>query len=150
MAKATPQEQIAIAKRRERVLDLVKMGHTYRAIGRELGVSHVTVGHDFHTAMAETLRPKAESLRDLYRERDELLWQKASHIMMTTSNEDRCLRAIDRGLMAMERLARHDGTDAPSQGRLDVYTHDQFLEDWKKLEAEVIELENRTQGSSLS
>jgi hypothetical protein len=124
MAKATPQEQLAIAERREKVLNLVKMGHNYRAIARELGVSHGTVGTDFHAAMAESLRPAAENLRDLYRERDELLWQKASHIMVTTTNEDRCLRAIDRGIAAMERLARHDGTDAPSQIRVEKVTED--------------------------
>ena len=112
----------AAAKRRQIALNLRYAGAGYRAIGQQLGVSHVQAFRDVQQAIDELNangRKLAERVRDLELERlDRLtlaLWPKAR------TGDDRAIRSL---VALMERRARLLGLDAAQKyehsGHLDL------------------------------
>ena len=112
MPTATPQERVLIVERQQKVLSKVRLGMTYQDIASELGISPATVCRDFQAALRDVITPASDEVMKLHQLRAEWIYLKAAQIADTTGNEDRCLRALDRCSVALERLAKLQGVDA--------------------------------------
>lgn len=109
-AKGQPE---SAAVRRQTALDLRCAGNGYRAIGKQLGVSHVQAFRDVQQAIDEInalTHKTAERVRDLEVQRlDRLtlaLWPRARQ------GDDKAVRAL---VALMDRRARLLGLDAPTK-----------------------------------
>jgi len=112
MSNPKGQTEIA-AERRVKALDMRKMGASYRAIARQLGVDHKTIMTDIKTALAELGELQDESatelrLIDLSR-LDDLYLGLQNRI----KNQDD--KAIGHALRILERRATMLGLDAPKR-----------------------------------
>lgn len=103
----------AASARRQRALDLRCAGAGYRAIGKELGTSHVQAFRDVQFALdeiAQRTREKAEKLRDLELQRcDKMtlaLWPKLR------AGDEKAARAL---VAVMDRRAKLLGLDVPQK-----------------------------------
>lgn len=99
------------AERRNRAYELRIAGLTYRQIGRELGVSHVTAFtyvKEELDALREECRELAETYRDMELERLDHA-QKAIYAGVLKGD----LGSIDRLLRIQERRSKLLGLDAP-------------------------------------
>jgi hypothetical protein len=101
------------AARRQKALDLRIAGASYRQIGQQLGVSHVTAYHDVDAALEELAalqRGKAEKLREIELDRCEKmtlgLWPKVRQ------GDEKAVRAL---VSVMDRRAKLLGLDQPSR-----------------------------------
>lgn len=115
MANRKGQQETSTA-RRQRALDLRCAGAGYRAIGKELGVSHVQAFRDVQQALDEIntkTRQKAEHLRDLELQRcDKMtlaLWPKLR------AGDEKAARAL---VAVMDRRAKLLGLDVPQKHEL--------------------------------
>jgi hypothetical protein len=136
MARATPTQQAEIAERREKILIFVRNGLSYREIAPLVGVSFQQVAKDFQAALAEIIRPAAENVRTLMIIRAEWIWERAADVVIDTTNMDQRLRALDRCSVALERLAKLNGVDAPMRTDV-VLTNDMIKAEIAELEAKL-------------
>ncbi|PSK95792.1 hypothetical protein CLV30_12844 [Haloactinopolyspora alba] len=97
--------------RRERmaqVLDLREAGGSYRAIAKQLNISHEQVAQDLSDALTEITREPAERVRDMELDRLDAmllgLWSRARR---------GDLGAVDRVIKLMDRRAKYLGLDTP-------------------------------------
>ena len=102
------------AERKQRAVELRKLGFTYQKIADQLGVS-VSAAHKMVMTALKELNEKtvegAEELRRLELERlDEWLLRIAQEI-----KNGNVLGAIDRGVRIMDRRAKLLGLDAPQR-----------------------------------
>ena len=130
----SPPRKAEIEERRRTALIAARQGFSYRDIGRQLGISHEQARKDVEAALRETSRPPADAVRKLHVMRTEWVYQKAATIAHNSTSDDRTLRALDRCLQALERLAKLDGVDAPSRAELTILSLD-------AIEAEIAQLE---------
>lgn len=137
MPKATTAQAAAIADRQEQVLNLARTGKTFREIGREVGVSHTQARHDFDAAVLALLRPAGEAVKALHIQRAEWMFAQAAEIVLTDSNPDRRLRALDRCAVALAQQARFEGTEAPIKSRIEYVPAETIEAEIARLEAEL-------------
>lgn len=127
------QQQVTLAERRAKALQLKVAGATYDAIARTLGYAHRgNAQRDIQAALAAITKEPAEALKKLELERcDEMLLA----IWPRVRKGD--FGAIDRALRIMERRARYEGLDAPTRQTITVITEDMVDNEIRRLEAEV-------------
>lgn len=120
-----PAKQAAACERRVRALELRKAGHSYREIGRQLGISHVQAEKDVTRVLAELnaqATETAESWRRLELERLDALWVGIWRQALSGHP-----LAVASALKIMERRAKLLGLDAPQRMELDVQRHAEQL-----------------------
>jgi hypothetical protein len=139
-----PEKLIEMADRRYQVLLLARQGKTYEQIGQALNVSRETARTDLDAALKDRVRPVADGVRKIHIMRSEWVWEQAADSVVRANaggNEDRKLRALDRCSVALERLAKLDGVDAPQRSEV-VLTND-------TIKAEIAEIEARLASGEL-
>jgi hypothetical protein len=106
---ATSPKAIARQERKLQALELRRIGYTYRAIGKEMGLNHCTVLQMVVEAIAEIPRESAEAVLRLELAR---LDEMQSSIYTTAVEGDH--NAILTVLRIMERRARLEGIERPA------------------------------------
>lgn len=113
MNKLTQAAQVAA--RRERALELKRVGFTLAQIGRELGVSKQSVSRYIHAALTDSVKRQekdADCLRELELERLDALQRACERILAKKGHE---LAAADRLLRIAESRRKLLGIDAPEK-----------------------------------
>jgi hypothetical protein len=108
-------QQIELAERRAQVLEMRKLGISYRDIGLRLGIDHKTAMRDKEAALKAIIAEPAEEVRKLEVERLEFLWRHAVSIVVSTASPELRLRAMDTALRIAHRRAAMEGIDEPQK-----------------------------------
>lgn len=122
--KKNESEQIKIAERRARALELRKAGFSYRKIAEKLSVSHVQARADIEAELkllAEELHESADELRQIELERLDMLTRGLEPFAAVGET-----KAVNSFIKVMERRAKLLGLDAPI--RTDVTSGGEKLE----------------------
>jgi hypothetical protein len=110
---ANPGQSEAAAERREQAFQLRKLGWSFRAIGRRLGVSHVQAYRDVSSILKELARQTmdaAKELRLLESERLDLLWRRLLPKIKAGDPN-----AIQAAIRVVQRRCSLFGLDGPKQ-----------------------------------
>lgn len=118
MARGKAAEKGKILERQINALELRKSGHTYREIGRRLGISHVQAYGDVQNEL-NVLRTEvghsADELRTLELERLDKITRSLDHWIEAGSAP-----AAMATLKASERRAKLLGLDKPTEIKVDI------------------------------
>ena len=105
-----PKPKLARRERMARVLEMVEAGASYRAIAKQLSVSHTQVRRDHDDALKEVTLPLAEQVRKLHHARYETLYL----LSFTKAKQERDMRAAQVALNALAQQGRMYGVHEPT------------------------------------
>jgi hypothetical protein len=114
---ANNADEVAIENRRAKAWDLRVKGKTYREIGLELGVSHVTAWEDVKF-LGERIRSETDESVEQHRAMQVQRLDKVISVLMPKV-EDGDFEAMDRLDKAEKRRAALLGLDAPAKQQID-------------------------------
>jgi len=110
--KPNSKKGVSIAAKREKALELRAQGLNFRAIGKEIGVTHTTA-HKYVTDALEESRVKrsimGDNLRELELHRLDEILLECGKIMRTSQKELTRLAASDRLIKTIEARSKLTG-----------------------------------------
>ncbi|SRR6266511_1782544 len=154
---------VTAAQRAAEAVRMRKDGRQYDEIGRRFGVSTQRAHQIVTKALDATVQEPADELRSLELARLDQMWVEAlkvlrrRHVVVShgeivrddgrpLEDDAPVLHAIDRLLKIQERRARLLGLDAPTQAKVTVISEDAVDAEIRRLEAELVSLDQAGQA----